>query len=170
MNDPLTHVFNRKYLAERLAEALDDARHSSGGLSVLLVDIDALKHVNDRFGRLAGDTALRAIAARIARSLGPEHVLARYGGDQFVVLAQRTDGVASRHLAERVRTAIEGLHMRARGREVGITASIGVASLADVLPCDDPGAALIALADTRMYAAKASGGNRIGTGSATSAK
>lgn len=169
MNDPLTHAFNRKYLAERLAEALDDARHSSGGLSVLLVDIDALKHVNDRFGHLAGDTALRAIAARIARSLGSEHVLARYGGDQFVVLA-RTDRVASRHLAERVRMAIEGLHMRARGREVGLTASIGVACLADVLPCDDPGAALIALADTRMYAAKAAGGNRIGTGTAVSAK
>jgi diguanylate cyclase (GGDEF)-like protein len=170
MNDPLTHVFNRRYLADRLADALDDARHSHGGLSVLLVDIDALKHVNDRFGHLAGDTALRAIAARIAQSLRSEEILARYGGDQFVVLALGTDGGASRHLAERVRRAVEGLHMRARGREVGIIASIGVASLADVLPCDDPGAALLALADTRMYAAKASGGNRIGTGTATAAK
>jgi diguanylate cyclase (GGDEF)-like protein len=170
MNDPLTHVFNRKYLADRLADALDDARHSHGGLSVILVDIDALKHVNDRFGRLAGDSALRAIAGRIAQSLGSEDVLARYGGDQFVVLAPGTDGVASSELAERVRRAVAGLHMRARGREVGLTASVGVASLADVLPCDDPGAALLALADTRMYAAKASGGNRIGTGAAASAK
>jgi diguanylate cyclase (GGDEF)-like protein len=164
MHDPLTHMFNRRYLLDRLADALDEARRSRGDLAVLSVDIDSLKHVNDEFGHLAGDRALCAIAARIARSVRAEDVLARYGGDEFVVLALDSDGVDARQLAERIRRAAGGLRMRARGRDVRITASIGVACLVDVLPCVDPGAALLALADTRMYAAKASGGNCIGTG------
>ena len=160
-HDPLTHAFNRRYLADRLAGALDDALHSGDDLAVLMVDVDSLKRVNDCFGHLAGDRALSTIAARIARALRCEDVLARYGGDEFVVLALGSDRIDSRQLAERVRQAVGGLRMRARGRNVRITASIGVASLIDVAPCDDPASALLALADRRMYSAKASGRNRV---------
>ena len=161
LHDPLTHVFNRRYLTDRLAEAMADARRSHGDLAVLMIDVDSLKAVNDHFGHLAGDRALCTIASRIQRSLRTEDVLARYGGDEFVVLTVGTDRSDTRRLAERVRRAVEGLNMSARGREVHVTASIGVASLAEVSGTGGAGGGLLALADARMYAAKVSGRNRV---------
>ena len=162
MHDPLTHVFNRRYLADRLLAEVARARRADGDVAVLMIDVDSLKGVNDRFGHLAGDRALCTVAARIRRALRIEDVLARYGGDEFVVLAVGTDAADAVQLAERIRRAVEGLHMSARGREVRITTSIGVASLAEVGASDDePVAALLAMADARMYEAKASGGNRV---------
>ena len=161
MQDPLTHVFNRRYLTDRLNEAIDDSLRSGGGVSLLMIDVDALKEVNDRFGHMAGDRALSTIAARILRSLRAEDILARYGGDEFVVLAVGADPGDTRQLAERVRRAVEGLHLSARGREVRLTASIGVAALSEIADRDDPATALLALADTRTHRAKATGRNRV---------
>jgi two-component system cell cycle response regulator len=152
-HDPLTHPFNRKYLSR--------ARCASGDVAVLMIDVDALKTVNDRFGHLAGDRALCTVAARIKRVLRVEDVLARHGGDEFVVLVSGTDRADAIRLAERVRRAVEGLRMGARGREVAITTSIGVASLAELAASDEPVTALVAMADARMHGAKASGGNRV---------
>lgn len=150
MHDPLTLLFNRRYLTDHLAEAVADSRHSGGDVAVLMIDVDAFKDVNDRFGHLAGDRALCTVGARILRSLRAVDVLARYAGDEFVVLAIGTDTDETRQLAERVRRAVEGLHMSARGREVRITASIGVATLREVVGRDDQAAALLTLADARM--------------------
>jgi diguanylate cyclase (GGDEF)-like protein len=163
MHDPLTHLFNRRYMTDHLTEAVDDSRLSGGAVAVLMIDVDALKDVNDRFGHLAGDRALCTVGARILRSLRAGDVLARYGGDEFVVLATGTDTVDTLALAERVRRAVEGLNLSARGHEVRMTASIGVAALVEVVDSDDPAAALLALADSRMYRAKASGKNRVCT-------
>jgi diguanylate cyclase (GGDEF)-like protein len=90
-------------------------------------------------------------------------VLVRYGGDEFVVLAVGTNGVDARQLAERVRRAVEGLHMSARGHGVRITASIGVASLAELGAKGEP-SGLLASADARMYRAKESGKNSVCAG------
>jgi diguanylate cyclase (GGDEF)-like protein len=160
VRDPLTQIFNRRYLDGRLPAEVARARRGHGDLAILMIDVDSLKAVNDSFGHLAGDRALCAVAARIHRALRVEDVLVRYGGDEFVVLAVGTDRVDARQLAERVRRAVEGLHMSARGREVRITASIGVASLAELAANDEP-AALLAAADARMYVAKESGKNRV---------
>jgi diguanylate cyclase (GGDEF)-like protein len=159
--DPLTHVFNRRYFAERMLAEIDRARHSNGEMSALMIDVDALKTVNDSFGHLAGDRALCTVAARILRALREEDVLARYGGDEFVVLAVGTHLVDAAPLAERIRHAVEGLRMSAPGHDIPITTSIGVASLAELGATDHPGAALLATADARMYEAKASGGNQV---------
>jgi diguanylate cyclase (GGDEF)-like protein len=164
VHDPLTHAFNRKYLNDRLLAEIGHAKRAHGDVVVLMIDVDNLKAVNDHFGPLAGDRALCTVASRVLRALRVEDMLARFGGDEFVVLAVGTAGAEGKQLAERVRRAIEGLHMSGKGHEIHITASIGLASLAEIAELDDePAAALLALADARMYGAKASGRNRVCT-------
>lgn len=162
VNDPLTRVFNRQYLRDRLFAEIAHAQRSHGEVAILMIDVDHLKHVNDHFGHLAGDRALCTIASRILRVLRVEDMLARYGGDEFVVVAAGAGPVEARQLAERVRRAVEESHMSAQGRDVHVTASIGLASLAELAESDEPVAALFALADARMYGAKVSGRNRVG--------
>jgi two-component system cell cycle response regulator len=159
--DALTHVFSRKYLGDRLVAEIAHARRASGDTAVLMIDVDCLKEVNDRFGHLAGDRALCTVTARILRSMRVEDVLARYGGDEFVVLAIGAGVAEAAQLAERVRRAVEGLNMSARGQEVRLTISIGVASLREIVASDDGGGVLLELADARLYCAKAAGRNRV---------
>jgi diguanylate cyclase (GGDEF)-like protein len=161
VRDPLTHVFNRRYLTDRMLAEIARARRAKTDVAVLMLDVDCLKRVNDSFGHLAGDRALCTVAARILRALRLEDVLARYGGDEFVVLAVGTDGHHAEQLAERIRRTVEGLHLSARGHDVRITASIGIATLAEVDASEEPVTALLALADARMYCAKKSGKNRV---------
>ncbi len=161
VHDTLTRVFNRKYLGDRLLAETAHARRTGADVAVLMIDLDHFKEINDRFGHLAGDRALCTVSARILRVLRVEDMLARYGGDEFVVLAVGTGGHEALHLAERARRAVEGLHLSARGREVPITVSIGLASLAELGAAEAPWTALIALADARMYCAKAAGRNRV---------
>jgi two-component system cell cycle response regulator len=161
VRDPLTDAFNRKYFVARLLAEVARARRAEADLAVLMIDVDALKRVNDAFGHLAGDKVLCAVAARILRVLRVEDVLARYGGDEYVVLAAGACTFDAERLAERVRRAVEGLHMSARGHEVRITSSIGVASFSELSSDEDPVTALLALADSRMYGAKESGRNKV---------
>jgi diguanylate cyclase (GGDEF)-like protein len=161
VRDPLTNTFNRKYFVARLLAEIARARRAEGDVAVLMIDVDSLKRVNDSFGHLAGDKALCAVAGRILRVLRVEDVLARYGGDEFVVLAAGAGNFDAERLAERVRRAVEGLHMSARGHEVRITTSIGVASLSELSPNEDPVTTLLAMADSRMYGAKESGRNKV---------
>jgi diguanylate cyclase (GGDEF)-like protein len=163
VHDPLTGVFSRQYLNDRLFAGIAHAQRSGGEVALLMIDVDCLKDVNDRFGHLAGDRALCTIAARILRVLRAEDILARYGGDEFVVVAAGTTRDEARQLADRVRRAVEGLRMSARGLEVRVTASIGLASLGEIEASDDPVGALFALADARVYGAKVSGRNRVCT-------
>jgi diguanylate cyclase (GGDEF)-like protein len=164
VRDPLTRAFNRRYLAERMvAEIARERRAEGGDVAILMIDVDSLKTVNDCFGHLAGDRALCSVAARILSALRVEDVLARYGGDEFVVVAAGTDRTDAGHLAERVRRAVEGLHLSAGGREVQVTTSIGVASLTELSASDEPVSTLLAIADARMYDAKTSGRNRVCT-------
>ncbi len=170
MHDPLTHVFNRAYMNDRLLAEVSSARRAGTDMTVLMLDVDNLKEVNDRFGHMAGDRALCTIASRIVRTLRATDTLARYGGDEFVVIATATGGEEAWLLAERVRRAVAGLHMSARGGTVHITASIGVASLSEVALREDPASELLALADERMYDAKAAGRNRVCISSVPPAK
>ncbi len=165
VRDPLTNAFNRRYLAERLVAEVARERRAEGDVAIMMIDVDSLKDVNDGFGHLAGDRVLTSVAARIQRALRVEDVLARYGGDEFVVLATGTDRGDAGQLAERIRCAVEGLQVSAQGREVKITTSIGVASLTELTSEDEPVRTLLAMADARMYVAKASGRNKVCTSS-----
>jgi diguanylate cyclase (GGDEF)-like protein len=157
VRDPLTQVFNRRYLGDRLVAEIAHARRTKGEVAILMADLDRLKQLNDRFGHLAGDRALCLVASCLVGAIRVEDVLARYGGDEFVILARETDRREATLLAERIRRAIATLPMGAVGSQrVGMTMSVGVASLLEVEPTDEPESALLALADARMYRAKRS--------------
>jgi diguanylate cyclase (GGDEF)-like protein len=154
MRDPLTHVFNRRYLDGRLIAEVARALGTSTPAAALMVDVDGLKQINDRFGHLAGDRALCLTAAAILNAVRTGDCVARYGGDEFVILAQ-ADSAEAERLAERVRRAVEGLQLGAGAEAVPITVSIGAASLSELQPTDDPTAWL--------DRAKAAGRNRVCT-------
>jgi diguanylate cyclase (GGDEF)-like protein len=158
--DPLTRVYNRKYLTERLTAEVAYSRRHKVKLSVLLVDLDDFKAINDTYGHLAGDMVLRLVSGQMQRLIRVEDILARYGGEEFVILARSTGKTEAVRLAERIRDSIAGLPLPIAERSVGVTLSIGVAALPDVAP--DGGAnELVALADARLYRAKAQGKNRV---------
>ncbi len=157
-HDPLTHAYNRSTLQQRLIAEVVHAQRAQTGLGALAIDVDGLKEVNDRYGRIAGDRVLCTIAARIYGLLGAEDTLARCGGDEFVVLAVGSTGAEAVDLAERVRRAAEELHC---GREVRITVSIGVALLVELNAGVDPARALLGTARARMHRAQATGANRV---------
>ncbi len=163
VRDPLTHLFNRQYLADRLIDEVARARRNAGELALLMADVDSLKRVNDRFGHLAGDRALCIVGARMKRAIRAEDVLARCGDDEFLIVSVGTCDAGARQLGERVRRAIEELHVGARGQSVRITLSIGIALLAEVGASDEPIDALLTLADSRLNGARAAGRNRVGT-------
>jgi len=163
VHDPLTHVFNRSYMNDRLLAEVANARRAGTDVTLLMLDVDHLKEVNDRFGHMAGDRALCTIASRVLRALRVTDMLARYGGDEFVVIAAGPAGDEAWLLAERVLRSVAGLQMGARGGTVHITASIGMASPGEIASSEDPVRDLLGLADERMYEAKATGRNRVCT-------
>jgi diguanylate cyclase (GGDEF)-like protein len=161
VRDPLTHAFNRAYFADRLSVELAIARRAQGEVSLLMIDLDGLKEINDRHGHLAGDRALSFVAARIASATRAGHLLARYGGDEFVILAALTSLHEALVLAERVRRCVAELCFAAGGEPVVMSVSIGVASVGEVAAGVPAGEGLVALADERLYAAKRAGKNRV---------
>lgn len=161
IEDPLTHVYNRRYLDKRLVAEAGRAVLTNTHTAVLMVDVDGLKQVDDRFGHVAGNRALCMVAAGILDGVRARDCVARFGGDEFVVIASGADGNEAARLAERVRRAVGDLQLAVRSESVPITVSIGAATLSEVMPAEDATAALLELADRRMYLAKTSGRNRV---------
>ncbi|MDZ4048077.1 MAG: GGDEF domain-containing protein, partial [Pseudoxanthomonas sp.] len=156
--DALTGVLARNGLAEQGARLIAESRRHGRPLSLLLMDMDQFKSVNDSLGHYAGDSLLRHLAERARLVLRGEDVLARLGGDEFVALLPSTDLNGARVVAERLRDGINHAHMRFQGQEVPAPLSIGVAQLqAD----DDVLDSLLKRADQAMYRAKRAGGDRV---------
>jgi len=158
--DPLTGLANRRRLRGAFADELNRAARYDTPLSLLLIDLDRLKDINDRHGHADGDRALQLVAEALRRSCRATDLAARYGGDEFVVLAVNTPANEARVLALRIRDAVHRLSLRAgrwskTSEPVNHTVSIGAADLnAAALPTFD---ALHAAADRALYAAKAAG-------------
>jgi diguanylate cyclase (GGDEF)-like protein len=163
LQDPLTGVYNRRHLDERLAGELAAAQRHGRPVSVLMIDVDHFKALNDTHGHLAGDEALRMVAFVVRGAVRREDVLARYGGEEFVVIARETSLEGARALAERIRAAVERSRCTWQGRELAVTVSVGVAVSPDVAELV-PGRSdrdLLLAADRALYLAKERGRNRI---------
>lgn len=156
--DPLTGVLNRRSFLERLEAACSRAQARDLPISLLFIDLDHFKQINDTFGHLAGDACLKAIIAPINSELRQSDVIGRYGGEEFVVLLSSADAQAAHPIAERILKRISDLRIEGFGKPIKLTCSIGVAT-SDTL--GEWGERLIAHADTAVYAAKLSGRNRV---------
>ncbi len=156
LRDSLTRAYNRRYLDDRLQSELSYARRHGTDLSLLLLDIDHFKTVNDRFGHPAGDAVLKLVAASIQRMLRPEDTLARYGGEEFVVIARGTSLRNAQILGERIRKQIREIELEVGQGLVKVTTSVGVAS-ATTQAVYDSAAEMLAAADEALYEAKSHG-------------
>jgi two-component system cell cycle response regulator len=160
LRDTLTALANRRCLFERLGDEIWHARREQRALSLLVVDVDHFKSINDRFGHLAGDQVLRAIAQAGGATLRGGDLFARYGGEEFAVVARDAELKEARVLAERLRATLGAMHVEVGNGAVRVTVSVGVASLAECLAGDEA-TALFARADARLYAAKCAGRDRV---------
>jgi diguanylate cyclase (GGDEF)-like protein len=155
-SDSLTGLANRLALAERIDHVVGALKPGSPGISLLLLDLDGFKAVNDSFGHAIGDELLTMVARRVRGALRPTDVAARLGGDEFAVLIQRVDHEQALAAAQRVLDAVSTPFVLSRST-VAISASIGLVHATDARGSQD----LMRDADVAMYRAKADGKNRI---------
>lgn len=158
VRDPLTRAFNRRYLDERLHGELSYAQRHDRDLSLVLLDIDEFKLVNDTHGHRAGDAVLRLLSALLQRILRPEDLLARWGGEELAVVARGLDTRNAAIVAERIRRAVEELRVPWNGDEIAVTVSVGVASMQE-RGRHTSVERLVSDADLALYRAKNDGRN-----------
>jgi diguanylate cyclase (GGDEF)-like protein len=156
--DSLTHVYNRRFFMERLEEEAFRAERQNHHLSIMMIDADEFKTINDLHGHSSGDQVLVSIAQTCASKLRPYDILARYGGEEFVVLMPNTTLWQACEVAERIRIAVAELRpVNTKGNEMRITVSLGIGQL----EAGDLGFnAVLDRADDAMYQAKRQGRNR----------
>jgi diguanylate cyclase (GGDEF)-like protein len=167
LTDAVTSVPNRRFFDRRLAEETGRWQRRAEPLAMILVDIDHFKQVNDRHGHQAGDRALAQVARWLGEGLRGCDVLARFGGEEFVLLLPNTTATQAGTIAERLRERIAQAAMRLEeGVPLALTASFGVAALEADPESDRVDAAntLLRRADRALYAAKAAGRNRVVSG------
>jgi diguanylate cyclase (GGDEF)-like protein len=155
--DALTGLANRRHFDAQLGRVLLHAELTGEEVSLVLIDIDHFKRVNDRHSHLVGDAVLRALAGEITRHSRVSDLAARIGGEEFVVLLPGTSQPEAMVVAERLRTSVETLKLDEIAPRLRITVSAGVASTADAAGAE----ALLAAADAAMYEAKRGGRNRV---------
>jgi diguanylate cyclase (GGDEF)-like protein/PAS domain S-box-containing protein len=155
--DSLTSLYNRRYLMDQIERELIRAQRSKAQLSLVMVDLDGLKDVNDRFGHHVGDRFLKEVAGIVKANTRASDVAARWGGDEFMLLAPGTDGRSAVKIAERIRVQVERYKMKLEDKEMGITISSGIVTYPDNASVV---AELIKRADEAMYNAKRGGKNR----------
>ena len=157
--DPLTGLYNRRYLEEMLSREVRRAIRSEQHLGLLMIDIDHFKKFNDTYGHEAGDAVLRETGSFLVRSIRAEDFVCRFGGEEFVVVLPTADLRAAQARAERLRSKLHDLVVMHEGRSVGsISASFGVAALPDHGMTEKD---LLQAADAALYRAKRAGRDRV---------
>jgi len=159
--DPLTGVLNRRMLEQLAHSHIAHATRHGHALSVLLLDADRFKDINDAHGHDIGDMVLQSIVRVVQKQLRPGDLIGRLGGEEFVVILSETDAVEATQVAERLRGAVSNLELTEGGEPLALSISIGVATLGDHGP-DFP--ELLRRADRAMYLAKRGGRNQVVTG------
>ncbi|EJN02391.1 diguanylate cyclase [Phyllobacterium sp. YR531] len=156
--DPLTKLQNRRAFDKAALRAMNDNRANSTHCSLIMIDIDHFKTINDRLGHYTGDTVLADVAAIIQKNVRLTDVVVRYGGEEILLLLTDTEQDVANELAERVRSEIENTDFLTGQESVHVTVSAGVASLGDKYASME---ALLKAADKALYHAKLSGRNRV---------
>jgi len=157
--DSLTGVYNRRTFKELAEPQLSRSRRARVPVSLLMLDLDHFKRINDTYGHLAGDDVLKAFSVLVRNCLRKEDLLARYGGEEFVVLLPGASQASAEAFAERIREQVSAVPLDANGHRVRVTVSIGAASEGgDTLPSLE---AMLGRADEALYQAKREGRNRV---------
>jgi diguanylate cyclase (GGDEF)-like protein len=159
LRDGLTKAYNKKYFLDRLETELAFARRHGAELSLLMLDVDHFKRVNDTYGHLAGDYVLSKLSKIALGTVRTEDVFARYGGEEFGIICRGVTLSNAGILGERLRVLVEAAAFEHEGTRMPITVSIGVAAYPD-LAVETP-AQIIAAADEALYEAKRTGRNRV---------
>ncbi len=160
ITDELTGLYNRAFLQDALEEFFNISRSNNKHLSLLMIDIDNFRDINESAGIEAGNRILAEFAGLVGGIISSHGIMARYGGDEFSVLLPEADLARARELAERIRAAVEarGFSRRAAGGTVAVTTSIGISSFPETA---SDLAAFKEKADLSLYRAKESGRNTV---------
>lgn len=159
LRDGLTGAYNKNYFLKHLQTEMAFALRHQTPLSLIMLDIDHFKPVNDNYGHLAGDAILKRLAEIAISSLRTEDIFARYGGEEFAIVSRGTPTDGARVIAERLRSTVEQTDFIYDDQQIPITISIGVAALPDVAASSPE--ELIKAADMALYDAKNGGRNRV---------
>jgi diguanylate cyclase (GGDEF)-like protein len=157
--DGLTHLYNRRHFEEQFAAEFARAQRYHTPLSLLMLDVDHFKNINDTRGHPAGDQVLREVAQAARTTLRDVDLVARYGGEEIVALLPNTGPADAQRAAERVRQAVEAIRVEHPKGPIGVTASLGLAWFPSGEIADHE--ALVRAADVALYRAKHSGRNRV---------
>ena len=159
LHDGLTKAFNKRHFLERLAVEVAYARRHKTPLTLIMLDVDHFKQVNDKHGHLAGDHVLVGLAAIIEKQLRTEDLFARYGGEEFAVLCRGASLGNAAVLGERLRVQVEAAKFEHGGNVIPVTISLGIAAQSD--KAADGATHLVSEADAGLYDAKRGGRNRV---------
>jgi len=154
-NDPLTGLNNRAALDNALNQEINLAQRHKQDLSILMIDLDKFKSINDTYGHITGDAVLKKVADRMSDCMRSSDIVFRYGGEEFSILLRNTDSTGANLLAERVRQGVEKLECRYDDLIIPVTVSIGAATLSE----SDNAETFVQRADEALYSAKENGRN-----------
>jgi diguanylate cyclase (GGDEF)-like protein len=158
ITDPLTGRYNRRYIEDYLARELKLACRTGDPLTILMMDLDHFKEYNDTYGHIAGDMALKELGEILVGTVRRTDVVARYGGEEWIICLSHTSREGGTKIAEKLRKAVEKNIFLLKGQETRVTVSIGIATA----PEDgNEYSAIVEAADTAMYLAKSNGRNQI---------
>jgi diguanylate cyclase (GGDEF)-like protein len=159
IRDPLTGLFNRRYMEETLEREIRRANRHATSVGIIMFDIDKMKPINDQFGHDAGDLVLKTLGNELLRMFRGEDVACRYGGDEFTIVLPEASLADVWQRAEQMRDAVKRIDLKYEGKQLGaLTVSIGVAAYPDHGATADR---VLLAGDAASYAAKSEGGDRI---------
>ncbi len=158
LRDPMTGLNNRRFLEEYVETLLANVRRKQSHLSIMMLDLDYFKMVNDNYGHDAGDAVLKAVAQVLKQSVRASDMVIRYGGEEFLIILQDTTGPSADQVAENIRMAVEKLRINVSGTVLQKTISIGMADYPDD---SDTFWQTVKFADVALYRAKEDGRNRV---------
>jgi diguanylate cyclase (GGDEF)-like protein len=159
VRDPLTSLYNRRYLEESLARELIKATRDGQPLGAIMVDVDHFKRINDTFGHATGDVVLSRVADALVKNVRGGDIVCRFGGEEFAIILPGAHLAITLARAEMLRAAVAKMNLAHDGKAIGpVTISLGVAIFPDH---SNDATALLARADQALYAAKSGGRNRV---------